>query len=233
MRRTKGDGRRRAGRAHAETGEGRDRWLVSYADLVTLLLALFVVLYAAADHERARQVARSLAAQLGEPANGEEGRGGDGILPGASSLAAEEAALEAARERDAGLRARTRVARTERGLVVSLTEAGYFDPGDATLRADSLATLDALAEALITSQAPVRVEGHTDPTPISNSRFPSNWELSTARASSVLTRLAARGVAASRLSAAGYAGERPAADNTTPEGRALNRRVDIVILPKP
>jgi chemotaxis protein MotB len=76
----------------------------------------------------------------------------------------------------------------------------------------------------------VRVEGHTDSQPISTSRFPSNWELSAARATTVLRHFVKRSIPASRMSVAGYAGERPIADNTTLDGRALNRRVDIVVL---
>jgi chemotaxis protein MotB len=128
------------------------------------------------------------------------------------------------------LRARARLHRTERGLVVSLAEAGFFAPGDARLREDALELVDALADALAAERTLLRVEGHTDSVPIATARFPSNWELSSARASMVLSRLVARGVAPSRLSVAGYAGERPIADNSTPEGRALNRRVDLVIL---
>lgn len=221
---------RDAGDAGHSSG-ARDRWLISYADLMTLLLALFVVLYAAADGERARAIASYMSAQLGDArhADGDE-KTGRGLLPGGDSLAAERAAIERAFESDNGLASRARVATNERGLVVSLAEAGFFSPGEAALREDATPMIDALAEALRASNAPVRVEGHTDSTPIRTARYPSNWELSAARASVVLSLLNARGVHTSRLSVAGYAGERPFADNSTPEGRALNRRVDVVVL---
>jgi chemotaxis protein MotB len=101
------------------------------------------------------------------------------------------------------------------------------------VREDAGELLDALADTLRESAqkaAQIRVEGHTDSTPIATARYPSNWELSSARASAVLTRLMSRGVPSSRLALAGYAGERPVADNATAEGRALNRRVDLVVL---
>ncbi len=231
-----GTSKRRRRRMHAtgtETDEGRDRWLVSYADLVTLLFALFVVLYAATDDGRARQVAYALAQQFGEAgedATSAQATSGRGVLPGAETLAVEQSAINEILARDPARAARTRIARTSRGLVVSLAEAGNFASGESALRADAATLLDALADALRASRAPISIEGHTDSTPISNSLYPSNWELSAARAASVLARLTARGVASSRLSVAGYADERPIADNATPEGRALNRRVDLVIL---
>lgn len=216
---------------HAPEEHQQQRWLVSYADLVTLLLALFVVLYAAADRDRAREVAAAVSQQFGTvPA------GGDGVLPGASqiipgdSLAGERRKLESAFATNDALRTRARLNVTERGLIVSLAEAGFFAEGESEVRTDALPVLEALVASLADSTALMRIEGHTDATPIATARYPSNWELSAARASAVLAYFAARGHLASRLSVAGYAGERPVADNSTPEGRALNRRVDLVVL---
>lgn len=221
--------------ASVESGEGRDRWLISYADLVTLLFALFVVLFAAADKERARSVAHSIAVQFGDTemnAPASETVGGSGLLPAADTLAAEQEAINRAFADNQALGERAKVTRTERGIVISLAEAGFFAPGEAGLRDDALALVDTLADALRDSDAPLRIEGHTDSQPISNSRYPSNWELSSARASSVLARLVARQIPTSRLAVAGYADQRSIADNSTPQGRALNRRVDLVILSK-
>lgn len=226
-------GARHASRRSGEQAcEGRDRWLISYADLVTLLFALFVVLFAAADHERARLIAHSIATQFGDTETSSQEIRGNSVLPGTDSLTKEQAAVNRAFANNQTLMASARVTRTERGLVVSLAEAGFFAPGDAGLRDDALALIDDLADALRESEAQLRVEGHTDSTPINNARYHSNWELSTARASSVLARLLVRGIPSARLSVAGYADERPVADNSTPEGRALNRRVDLVILSK-
>lgn len=225
--RSRSAGRGRARRVEARV-ESHERWLVSYADLVTLLLALFIVLYATADANRARAIAAAVRAQFeGESAP----PAGRGVLPGGDSLASIQASVEHAVAARDSLRRNARVRREGRALIISLTEAGFFAPGDANVRdAEALASVDALAAALAGESAPVRVEGHTDSLPISNARYPSNWELSAARASAVLSRLAAAGVAPSRLSIAGYAGERPVAPNDTPQGRALNRRVDVVVL---
>jgi len=217
---------------NSSSDDHRDRWLISYADLVTLLFALFVVLYAAADHDRARAVAEALAMQLsGVPSAAASATdGGRGVLPGGRAIDRARAAIDKTVEASSKLRAYARVTNTERGFVISLAEAGFFAPGEAGVREDAGAMLNALAETLRENDTPLRVEGHTDSTPISTARYPSNWELSSARASAVLARLIASGISPARLSLAGYAGERPVADNATPEGRALNRRVDLVIL---
>ena len=216
-------------RGDREPAESRDRWLLSYADLMTLLLAMFIVLYAAADHQRATKIASAIAAQFSE-GEGANAPAASGVLPGGDLLVTAQAALAKAFAANANLRNRARINVTERGVVVSLTETGFFAPADASIREDARPVLDALAEALRESTAQLRVEGHTDSLPISTPRFPSNWELSAARAATVLSQLVERGVPASRMSVAGFAGERPVADNSTAEGRALNRRVDLVVL---
>jgi chemotaxis protein MotB len=196
---------------------------------MTLLLALFIVLYAAADHERATKIASAIAAQFSE-GGATTVQAASGVLPGADSLVAARAAIDRAFAMNSSLRDRARVKVTERGVVISLTEAGFFAPADASIRGDALTMLDTLAQALLESNAQVRVEGHTDSLPISTVRYPSNWELSAARGATVLSQLVKAGVPASRMSVAGFAGERAVGDNATPEGRALNRRVDLVLL---
>lgn len=205
----------------------RDRWLISYADLVTLLLALFIVLYAASDKERAKLIAQNFNQNLSG-----EAVSGSGVLPGADSLISERTRIEGVLASNPFFASRAKVTQTNRGVIVSLAEAGFFASGEAEINAEAAQLVDAIAESLIDSKVNVRVEGHTDSTPISTSRYPSNWELSTARAAVVLSRLTDRGIAPERLSAAGYAGFQPIADNSTIEGRAQNRRVDIVILSK-
>lgn len=212
--------RRRKSGAENES-QYRDRWLISYADLVTLLLALFIVMYAASDHERARKIAESFGAQ---------NTAGNGILPENEAAREERGKIEQRLAENPVLMQKTKIRQTKTGLVVSLSEAGFFAPGDAAINPESEAVIDTLAETLQNSEVQIRIEGHTDSTPISNTRYPSNWELSTARASTVLIRLIERGIAPERLSAAGYGGFQPVADNATPEGRAQNRRVDVVIL---
>jgi chemotaxis protein MotB len=201
----------------------RDRWLISYADLMTLLLALFIVMYAASDKERARQIAEGFA---------NLNTGGSGILPGNDSEKTQREKFEQALMANPILSQRTKMQQNKDGLVVSLSEAGFFAPGEAVINSDADSVINTLAESLRGSTAQIRIEGHTDSTPISNIRYPSNWELSTARASSVLVRLIEHGIEPERLSAAGYGGFQPVADNSTQEGRAQNRRVDIVIVNK-
>lgn len=222
--------RRRRDSNRTEPTESRDRWLISYADLVTLLLALFIVLFASADKKRATSIASAMAAQFNEKGGPEVVPAGAGVLPGSESLLAVRAAIDRTFAANKTLRDRAAIRNTERGLVVSLTEAGFFAPGEAEIRSDALPLLDALAETLRQTETPLRVEGHTDSLPIATARYPSNWELSAARATTVLTHLVAQGVPGSKLSIGGYADGRPIADNATADGRALNRRVDLVVL---
>jgi chemotaxis protein MotB len=198
-----------------------DRWLISYADLVTLLLALFIVMYGASDYERAHKIAESFSA---------ENSGGSGILPGTEAAVNERARFQKNLTENPVLMQKAKLRQTKAGLVVSLSEAGVFAPGEATIDANAQAIIKTLAESLQATPDQIRVEGHTDSTPISNAKFSSNWELSTTRAANVLQKLVENGIAPARLSAAGYGGFQPLADNTIPEGRAQNRRVDIVIL---
>ena len=206
----------------ADENRHSERWMISYADLMTLLLALFVVMYAASDHERAQKIAAGFVG---------ENTGGNGILPGSDTPKADDRDAFAHKLMlNPVLMQKTKMRQTERGLIISLSEAGFFAAGEAVVNAESESAINALAESLKETGLPVRVEGHTDSTPISNSRYPSNWELSTARAASVLVRLAERGIAPERLSAAGYGGFQPVADNSTADNRAQNRRVDVVLL---
>ncbi len=212
--------RRRQSNAENEN-HNRDRWLLSYADLVTLLLALFIVMYGASDYERAHKIAASFTAQ---------NTGGKGILPGNEIEKDERAKFQQKLTENPTLMQKAKIRETKTGLVVSLSEAGFFAPGESAISAEAQNIIKTLAESLQTNQLQIRVEGHTDSTPISNAKYSSNWELSTARAANVLQKLVENGIAPERLSAAGYGGFQPLADNSTPDGRSQNRRVDVVIL---
>jgi chemotaxis protein MotB len=224
------NGRRKRSSTENQSPDHHDRWLISYADLITLLFALFVVLYAAADKERAERIEQAITSQFGYNDEPSIGVGGQGVLPGSNSLINVRSSIDNALAKNTSLRSAARVTSNERGITISLAEAGFFSSGEAIIRDDAVSMIDALAEALRGSELPLRIEGHTDSTPISNSRYRSNWELSTARASAVLKLLIQKGLPSSNLSIAGYAGEKPIADNNTPEGRALNRRVDLVVV---
>jgi chemotaxis protein MotB len=206
--------------SQAESESQRDRWMISYADLVTLLLALFIVMFAASDKERAKLIADSFSGQ---------NTAGSGVMPGSGTVK-DDRAQEQMLLDDPVLSRKTKIRQTDRGLVVSLAETGFFAPGDAFVGAEADRVVAALAESIKNSPMAVRVEGHTDSVPISTARYASNWELSTARAANVLQKLIEKGIAPERLSASGYGGFQPVADNALPEGRAQNRRVDVVIL---
>jgi chemotaxis protein MotB len=120
---------------------------------------------------------------------------------------------------------------TKEGIVVSLREMGFFDSGSTSLRPEAEPTLTDFVNVIGPRRVRVRIEGHTDNIPIHNTRFASNWELSTSRATEIIKVLITRyGIAPLRLSASGYSEFYPVASNATPEGRAINRRIDLVIL---
>ena len=124
-----------------------------------------------------------------------------------------------------------RVTQDGRGLTISLAEAGFFNAGSAVIPPEALKIIDRIASILKPLSYGIRVEGHTDNTPIHTAQFPSNWELSTARATFLLQYLISTAqIPAPRLSAVGYGEYRPVASNNAPEGRTANRRVDLVVL---
>ena len=255
-------------RRRAQGHSNHERWLVSYADFITLLFAFFVVLYASSQVDQRKVGKLSLAIQVAfqelgvfqasttqipldtsEPMpfstvqaiqnvkhNTELGR----IAP-----SPEDSLAAASEETDLGtLQNELRQAlhnemalhevamhRETEGLVVSLREFGFFDSGSAAIKPESLPALDRIASILAIRTCRLRIEGHTDNVPIHTAQMTSNWELSTARATEVIRVLIiGHRFAPERLSAAGYAEFHPVASNLTAQGRAQNRRVDIVIL---
>src|ERR1035437_1445065 len=239
-----------------------ERWLVSYADFITLLFAVFVVLYAMgqSDKKKVEEVMQAIQQSFGMATAGATAPKVNvipspaiTIIPslkpelkvvpigrarsGQAKTRAEEkdfrqikAAVEAYLIKQ-GAQSKVTLEITRRGLIVSLKEAGFFNSGQANIKPEAYEQIDTIAEVMTQYNNPLRLEGHTDNVPISTAQFPSNWELSTARATNGLKYLLKNfDVDANKISATGYAEFRPIADNTTPEGRAKNRRVDLVML---
>jgi len=248
-------------RKHPEH-ENHERWLVSYADFITLLFAFFVVMFASSQTDKAKaraiseafekamaegktagmppQVAKILGGTVDDKGQGNAQMHGPG---GAQKAAKEAKDDEDVVELTPSMKALTNELKQEiadgkveismerRGLVVSLKEATFFRPGNDAIEKDSYATLGKVADLLNAVGNPLQIEGHTDSQPIHNSRFRSNWELSAARSIAMMELLSTRfKVDVKRMAIAGYADNSPQAPNDTVEGRAKNRRVDIVIL---
>jgi len=187
-----------------------DRWLFGYADVVTLLFACFAALYAAQTTPESAALAAPAATPAATPK---------------PSIAEEIAALLVSENE-----LHIDVGTTEAGTVISLAEAGSFPTGKADLTPAAQHVVTKLADLLRSRPVAIRVEGHTDDRPIRTSKYESNWELSTARASRVVMFLIEQGgIAPDRLSAAGYGEYRPKVPNESEPSRARNRRVDIVV----
>jgi chemotaxis protein MotB len=298
-----------ARKKHAEEHENLERWLVSYADFITLLFAYFTTMYAMStvDAQKMGRLVLSMQAafdptgfrsrtsssiHVGGSAGGAgadtrqaskpiynsvvsypllerqkaagkgklKGGTGTGGLAGAAGLKvaglgkkvglggkSEHAgpggkkkaggSLDQIKEDvsrlilDEALRDKIQIVVRSRGVIISLAEAGFFKSGGHAARLESRAVLDKIARYLKTLPNLVRIEGHTDNRPIRSARFPSNWELSTSRATHIVAYLIEKhGMDARRLAAAGYGEHHPIDSNDTAEGRARNRRVDIIVL---
>ena len=221
---------RRASKSH---NSNQDRWLVSYADFITLLFALFVVMFASsrADRGKARIVSEAVMNAFGRSSAEIDKSSRENSDPGAlPSLQPLLGTLVQDLQPEI-LAGKMRVRMEERGLVVSLNQATFFPSGEDAIDPKTLDSIAKLARAIRTVPNPVRLEGHTDSIPIHTARFNSNWDLSSARAISVINLLEERwGVTPGRLAATGYADTIPVDSNETEQGRARNRRVDVVIL---
>jgi chemotaxis protein MotB len=240
-------------KAHPEH-ENHERWLISYADFITLLFAFFVVMFASSqvDKKKTQQVSDSVttalergaqaSAQKYVPRGIEDPKGKGGSAP-ANDKDKPESARTAAAELLPSMKflkdtlsheiesGKIEVHMEARGLVVSLHEGAFFKSGDDKIIPESLPAIARIAAVIESLHNPVRLEGHTDSVPIHTAHFDSNWELSAARGISMLNLLATQfSVPRSRCAIAGYADTIPVDTNATAEGRARNRRVDVVIL---
>jgi len=254
--------RRERRRSHVS----HERWLVSYADFITLLFAFFVVLYASskADQKKQQQVSQAIDSAfhaLGLFANASDKPvnlknisviySGNGTQDQTGSprndVMDEEVVAPAIVKQDLSrvqqqlekilvqqiAQHTVSIAMGKDGLVISLREAGFFSSGSAAPHPGTAPVLREIARALGQTPYSVRIEGHTDNVPIHNDEFDSNWELSSARATCITRVLVDTGlISPERLSAAGYAQYHPMAGNDTDSGRAENRRVDLVVMPR-
>jgi len=268
---TRGHGRRRSSHDDVEH-ENEERWLLTYADMITLLMTLFMVLFAISSVNTSKFEA--LEASLSEALSGKVVTGGGSIqetgatekteqpapeppFPAIEPVVQDESSTGKSASSDSGRAAahenedfrelkrkidayaqehglqdklQTHIAR--RGLVIRLlTDRVLYTSGSARLQPASTGLLSMIARLLVLEvRHPIVVEGHTDSHPISSARFPTNWELSTARATQVVRFLIDQRLAARRLQAAGVAAQRPIASNSNAAGRSRNRRVEIVLL---
>lgn len=228
--------------------ENHDRWLISFADFVTLLFAFFVVMYAisAVNESKYRVLASSLGDAFGKTASRDEPVPELSTLPlppdvKQRSLKQQQAIEEQTHMTEVARNlldamaplvkeGQVRVTQSRRGVSIEINANVLFAAGKAELEPQSLAVLRAVAEHLRAEPFNLEITGHTDNVPISNSAFASNWELSAMRATSVVRLLADNGIAPVRLFAIGREASQPIASNDTEAGRARNRRVELMIL---
>ena len=261
--------RRRGGAGGGHDGPD-ERWLLTYADMITLLMALFIVMFAISNVNTSKFEA--LSQSLKEAFSGNVLPGGEAVLqtggstegretpkvqppvPAIQPLIQQEFDKQQKKRGDAqgneeeqfqkvkrdldeyaeqnGLKNKLETEITRRGLVIRLlTDGVLFDSGEAKIKPRAVPVIKKIAGLLqVDKEHPINVEGHTDNVPIRSSQYPTNWELSTARASSVVRLLIADSAPADRLGAVGYAQLHPIASNADARGRARNRRVEIVLL---
>jgi len=222
-------------RHHGDGHDNDERWLLTYSDLITLLLGLFVILYAMSkiDAGKYAEFVNAMEGAFGSPKGVMSGHGG--------VVQAPVAAVHTEREKIIGeLRSAMHlddkkkpisISYNERGITIHIMEEMLFASGSAVIISASLTELDSLATVLRGLGNDIRVEGHTDDVPINTAAFPSNWHLSVARAVNVgFYLIQHHGLNPERVSVVGYSEYRPLVPNDNPENRARNRRVDIVIL---
>lgn len=241
-----------ARRRREDEHENLERWLVSYADFITLLFAFFVVMYAISSvNEGKYKVLSNALVNAFSNQTAQPGGQPIAVIQGAPPVAARPVAKvdkvpdtrkDEQRRRMKNIadeimavlqplvaQGKVRLLETSRGVTIEINDSVLFQPGQARLEPESISAMRAIAAVLANSDFPIIVEGHTDNIPISTAQFPSNWELSAMRATTVLRLFNDGGVGAERLTAIGYGETRPIESNTVAEGRARNRRVSILI----
>ena len=193
-----------------DEGEG---WLTSYLDVLTLLITLFVLLLSMSETGAGDDAASEQATASTGPASPGVLPRNDGLQPRFSGLNVDGVSVD----------------EDDSGITLRINNRLLFASGEASLTAGGRTVLRELVEQIDSFEGRVSVEGHTDNVPISTARFPSNWELSTRRATAVLRELVDNGLSRKRLRAIGYADTRPLESNETAGGRAANRRVELLL----
>lgn len=227
-----------------EEHDNPNRWLVSYADFITLLFAFFVVMYAisAVNEGKYKVLSQALGSAFGQAAPMPNPHGTQRI----NAIPPENSVSGVVRQENTEMTSmaknllqilaplvsagEVRVTQTSRGVSVEINASLLFAPGDAKLTPVSITALQAIARALKDQRNNLEIDGYTDDVPIASALFPSNWELSAVRASSVAREFVADGIAEDRLRVVGYGSNKPILPNDTANGRARNRRVELVIL---
>jgi chemotaxis protein MotB len=228
-------------RKSEEDKENLERWLLTYADLITLLLAFFVMLYVFSKQDTRKYDAMTM--QLKAIFSGGAGVVVEGGRTGSRTIEATTEGpsdIQIRRELEKQIKELSKaegqennisVITDERGIVIRIMDKAFYDTGKADLKEKARATLDKIAPVIKTLPNEIRIEGHTDNIPISTYEFKSNWELSVRRATEVVRYLVEKvGISPKRISAAGYAEYRPVAENDSDANRALNRRIEIIVV---
>ena len=238
-----------ARRKREEDHDNHERWMVSYADFITLLFAFFVVMYAlsSVNEGKYRVLSDSMVSAFRNVHINTSSQIPLMTIPPiqiqkSAAVRAQEAAKQKQRDKMRNVakdimevmaplieQGKVRVIETSRGVSIEINDSILFSPGQALLQPPLVKAMQGIAEVLAPTDFPVIIEGHTDNVPIRNAQFPSNWELSAVRATTVLRLFSDAGVAAERLTAIGYADTRPVEPNLLADGRARNRRVTILI----
>jgi len=234
-----------------EEHENHERWLVSYADFITLLFAFFVVMYAVSsvNEGKYRVLSESITSAftkttpVGAPAVDSNVQAPLIPFPKPNKRRLDGAELRHDREQMTSIgldlmkalaplirEGKVRVMQTSRGVNVEINASVLFSPGEAELSGQSVQVMKAVAQVLKNDSHAIQVEGYTDNIPISNASFPSNWELSAARAGRVVRLFMDNGISEERLVAIGHAANHPVGSNDTAEGRMRNRRVQLLVL---
>ena len=229
-------------RKREEEHENAERWLLTYADLITLLLAFFIMMYVFSKRDAYKY--DEVASHLKTIFSGGVGLAGKGSVTsttpspidmpsrGASSgeikRQLEGEFIDKNHDKPGG--ENISVFSDERGVVIRVLDKAFFDEGKAELKEGAKIALDRIVPIIKNVENHIRIEGHTDNVPISTDEFKSNWELSVRRSTEVVRYLIEkRGLSPERISATGYAEYRPIAKNTSPQNRALNRRIEIIV----